>query len=108
MRVNVKTEADEGYFLDNARQLRAHTSLPLMLVGGFRTPSVLARVLEEEKMDFLSLSRPLINDPGLPNKWLAGSTERAGCISCNRCHDNVREPLRCWYKNPGPGRKGQN
>ena len=99
-RPGIKTLADEGYFLDNARRIRDATDLPLILVGGFRTPEFIERVLTDEGMDFVSLCRPLINDPALPGKWQAGSDERAGCISCNLCLKNRTEPLRCWYKYP--------
>jgi 2,4-dienoyl-CoA reductase-like NADH-dependent reductase (Old Yellow Enzyme family) len=99
-RTGINRPADEGYFLENARRFRDVTDLPLILVGGFRTPEVMERTVADEGMDFVSLCRPLINDPDLPMKWQAGSDERAGCISCNLCMRNRQEPLRCWYKYP--------
>ena len=98
-RAGIRDVADEGYFRENARLLRRATDLPLMLVGGFRTRAVVAQALDEG-MDFVSLSRPLINDPELPNKWRRGGAERAGCISCNLCLKNRDRPLRCWHKYP--------
>jgi 2,4-dienoyl-CoA reductase-like NADH-dependent reductase (Old Yellow Enzyme family) len=103
VRLGVKTVADEAYFLDNARRLRDATDLPLLIVGGFRTPEIIERAISEEGMDFVSLCRPLLNDPELPNKWRAGSDERAGCISCNLCLKNRYAPLRCWYRYPDEG-----
>jgi 2,4-dienoyl-CoA reductase-like NADH-dependent reductase (Old Yellow Enzyme family) len=100
VRPGINHLADEGYFLENARRFRDTTDLPLILVGGFRTPEFIERVVTDEGMDFVSLCRPLINDPDLPAKWKAGSDERAGCISCNQCLRNRAEPLRCWYKYP--------
>ena len=100
VRPGINELKDEAYFLDNARRIRDVTDLPLMFVGGLRTPELMERLLGDEGMDFVSLSRPLINDPELPNKWAAGSDERAGCISCNLCLKKRNEPLRCWYKQP--------
>ncbi len=100
-RTGIKKLSDEAYFLDNARRFRDATDLPLILVGGFRTPELIERMVTDEGMDFVSLCRPLINDPDLPAKWEAGSDERAGCISCNLCLQNRYDPLRCWYKYPG-------
>jgi 2,4-dienoyl-CoA reductase-like NADH-dependent reductase (Old Yellow Enzyme family) len=100
VRPGIKNLADEGYFLENARRFRDATDLPLILVGGFRTPELIERMVTDEGMDFVSLCRPLINDPDLPKKWQAGSDERAGCISCNLCLRNRYDPLRCWYKYP--------
>ena len=100
VRPGINERKDEAYFLDNARRIREVTGLPLMFVGGLRTPELMERMITDEGMDFVSLSRPLINDPDLPNKWAAGSDERAGCISCNLCLKNRHEPLRCWYRQP--------
>ena len=100
VRPGINQLADEGYFLENARRFRDATHLPLILVGGFRTPEFIERVVTDEGMDFVSVCRPLINDPDLPMKWEAGSDERAACISCNQCLRNRHEPLRCWYKYP--------
>jgi 2,4-dienoyl-CoA reductase-like NADH-dependent reductase (Old Yellow Enzyme family) len=35
--------------------------------------------------DFISLSRPLINDPALPNKLRAGVIDKSVCLSANNC-----------------------
>ena len=39
--------------------------MPVMLVGGHRTPEVMAKLVEDGVADFISLSRPLIREPGL-------------------------------------------
>ena len=97
IRSGVRSESAEAYFLDNARRMRVVSSLPLMLVGGLRSKSVMERVVEEDGMDFVSMCRPLINDPQLPNKLRSGQAERATCISCNLCLEKGDQPIRCWY-----------
>jgi 2,4-dienoyl-CoA reductase-like NADH-dependent reductase (Old Yellow Enzyme family) len=83
----------EAYFLPQARRAREATDLPLILVGGMRSLAVMESILEEGTADFISMSRPLIREPDLPNQWREGRTEPAACISCNNC----------W---PGPGEYG--
>jgi 2,4-dienoyl-CoA reductase-like NADH-dependent reductase (Old Yellow Enzyme family) len=100
VRMGIRSTADEGYFLANARQVRSVTDLPIILVGGFRTLSVMERMVLDEGMDFVSLCRPLINDPELPRKMQSGETHRATCISCNLCLERSDEPLRCFYRYP--------
>jgi len=100
VRPNIKEQADEAYFLDNARRVRDATDLPVMIVGGFRTPEIMERMIEDEGMNFVSLCRPLIHDAEFPNHMRVGSDERSGCISCNLCLKNRHAPLRCWYKYP--------
>jgi 2,4-dienoyl-CoA reductase-like NADH-dependent reductase (Old Yellow Enzyme family) len=83
----------EAYFLPQARRAREVTDLPLILVGGMRSLAVMESILEEGTADLISMSRPLIREPDLPNQWREGRTEPAACISCNSC----------W---PGPGEYG--
>jgi 2,4-dienoyl-CoA reductase-like NADH-dependent reductase (Old Yellow Enzyme family) len=88
-RTKVKTEADEAYFLDLARQTRQAippgAGCALMVVGGFRSPSVINAAMESGGVDFVTLGRPLIREPNLPNRWKAGDLAKAKCISCNGC-----------------------
>jgi NADPH-dependent 2,4-dienoyl-CoA reductase/sulfur reductase-like enzyme len=59
------------------------------------------QVLEEGKADFIQMGRPLIANPDLPLKVIAGELgEINWCIRCGECHghdrDNLRRPVfRC-------------
>lgn len=92
-RKDILRPEDEAYFLPQARRAREATDLPLILVGGMRSLAAMESILEEGTADFISMSRPLIREPDLPNQWREGRTEPAACISCNNC----------W---PGPGEYG--
>jgi 2,4-dienoyl-CoA reductase-like NADH-dependent reductase (Old Yellow Enzyme family) len=81
---------DEGYFLDAVRAAREATDLPIALVGGMRSKNLMERILEEGTADFISVSRPLIREPDLLQRFLEGQ-ERSTCISCNRCWPNPGE-----------------
>jgi 2,4-dienoyl-CoA reductase-like NADH-dependent reductase (Old Yellow Enzyme family) len=87
----------EAYFLPIARKARYVTNLPILLVGGFRSREVMDRVLDEGSADFVSLSRPLIREPDLPNRMRSGQ-KVATCISCNRCRPLEGElGISCHY-----------
>ncbi len=88
----IREATDEAYFRDFARAVRAVTSLPLMLVGGFRSRQVMDDVLDAGDADFISLCRPFIAEPDFPNRLQQGQA-RAACISGNRC----------WPKAAGEG-----
>ncbi len=75
----------EAYFQSYARQLKPSLTIPLILVGGIRTPDTAASILKTGAADFISMARPLVREPGLPNKWLSGGRDAAQCDSCNRC-----------------------
>ena len=84
-RPGIRREVDEAYFRPLARQARPVTRLPIVLVGGFRSQRVMEDVLSAGDADFISLCRPLICEPDLPNRMRLGLQERSRCISANRC-----------------------
>jgi 2,4-dienoyl-CoA reductase-like NADH-dependent reductase (Old Yellow Enzyme family) len=87
----------QGYFVAEARSLKRAVSCPVIVVGGLRTVGYMEAVLREGAADFVSLGRPLIREPDLPNKIRDGRRGLVECTSCNICmmHEGVH-PLRCW------------
>jgi 2,4-dienoyl-CoA reductase-like NADH-dependent reductase (Old Yellow Enzyme family) len=59
--------------------------VPLILVGGIRSPEVAERLVEEGTTDYVAMSRPLICEPDLVNRWKNGDTTKSACVSDNRC-----------------------
>ena len=76
---------DPAYYEAAAREIRAGLRMPVALVGGIRAAVDAERLLREGTCDLVSLCRPLIREPELPNRWLAGEAARAECVSCNGC-----------------------
>ncbi len=76
----------EAYFREAGRMFKKGLRIPVMLVGGMRSMAVMEDVLLKGEADLISLSRPLIREPDLPNKFREGK-ETADCISCNGCMD---------------------
>jgi 2,4-dienoyl-CoA reductase-like NADH-dependent reductase (Old Yellow Enzyme family) len=48
-----------------------------MLVGGLRSREVMERVLSEGGMEFVSLCRPLVQQPDLTKKFESGEAGKA-------------------------------
>ncbi len=95
----------QSYFLRYVERL--DLGIPVILVGGNRDVERLEEAIHLRKADFIALCRPLICEPNLPNRWLAGSGSQATeCISCNSCiysmsvHPGTDEPglVTCVYK----------
>ena len=82
-------EAEEVYYRAAAQRYKEKIRVPLLLVGGIRSYSVAAHLIEDGATDFVSLSRPLIREPHLVARWKAGATNRATCDSCNLCFDPI-------------------
>ena len=84
----IKAHVNEGYFAPVAAEVAEAVSCPVIVVGGFRSMDTMKAVLNQTKIEFISLSRPLIHDPDLPNKMKAGSINLSKCVSCNRCYSS--------------------
>jgi 2,4-dienoyl-CoA reductase-like NADH-dependent reductase (Old Yellow Enzyme family) len=87
----------EAYFLEPARRLRSRASVPIILVGGMRTPATMERILDSGDADFIAMARPFIREPDLVVKLRAGRRGPVACTSCNLClmHES-HHSLRCW------------
>lgn len=64
----------EAYFLDYAEKIRARTTVPLMVTGGFRTSTGMAAAVTSGATDIVGLARPLAVEPDLPRRILAGES----------------------------------
>jgi 2,4-dienoyl-CoA reductase-like NADH-dependent reductase (Old Yellow Enzyme family) len=102
-RPGIRSPDQEAYFLPIARKARYVTDLPILLVGGIRSREVMERILDEGSADLISMSRPLILEPDLPNRLREGQL-KATCTSCNRCWPRAGElGISChYYFEPAP------
>lgn len=75
----------EVYYRDAAVRFKEKIGVPLMLVGGIRSFEVAEELVESGTADYVSLSRPLIREPGLVARWRDGDRKRAACLSENAC-----------------------
>jgi 2,4-dienoyl-CoA reductase-like NADH-dependent reductase (Old Yellow Enzyme family) len=98
---NIKRENQEAYFRHFSQALKNQVDIPVILVGGLRTPGVMEKAMLDSAADFVALCRPLIREPGLVKRWQEGDLAKATCISCNQCFTNwVFRPTRCYVDYP--------
>ena len=88
-RCGIRKRNDEGYFRQWAREIQAAVSVPVIMVGGIRSPEFVEEVLEKGEAAFVAISRPLIREPDLIARWQSGDLRPATCLSCNRCFDAI-------------------
>ncbi len=86
-RPNILKEEDEAYLSGLALSFKKTVKVPIVTVGGIRSPKVISRVLSEGFADYVALCRPLIREPHLINRWKSGNLEKATCVSCNGCFE---------------------
>ncbi|MFX0139125.1 MAG: NADH:flavin oxidoreductase [Candidatus Hodarchaeota archaeon] len=98
--LNIKSSEEENYLLPHVKRIKPHLKkCKLILVGGIKNPIFAEKVLQDNIADFISMCRPLIYEPDLPNRWKSGDLSPAKCISCNGCFMSMRfGPVYCVTK----------
>ncbi|WP_076790143.1 NADH:flavin oxidoreductase [Chlorobium sp. KB01] len=87
-----------NYNLEAASTIRKGVSIPVIAVGGIHTLEDASKAIADGAADFVSMSRPFINDPSIVKKFEDGSWSASRCTMCNYCAIMIeKEPLRCWH-----------
>lgn len=81
----IRPQHNEGFFAPFAVALKSTVNIPVILTGGLRTVETMNKLLNENGIEYFSLSRPLIREPDLPKRWKQGNLKPSTCISCNQC-----------------------
>ena len=84
-RTGIKTQDQEAYFREEAKAFKQALSIPVILVGGIRTRDLSEKLIQEGYCDLVSMSRPLIRQPDLAERWRKGEAQGTTCISDNLC-----------------------
>lgn len=84
-RQGINRSKQEAYFRTFAKKIKKQIGIPLILVGGVRSMEVACELIKENTSDMISMSRPLICEPDLINRWKSGDHTKAKCVSCNQC-----------------------
>jgi len=97
-----------GGFAYLAKGIRDAVSVPVMASNRINDPLIAEQILRHHMADMVNMARPLIADPDLPNKAMAGDFGAIRrCIACNQgCLDMVfsLQPVHCTV-NPVAGRE---
>jgi len=86
-----------GAWVPLATGLKNIISIPVIAVGGLNA-ELGEKILEQGKADFISLNRPLMADPELPNKIVSGKYDEViKCMHCSVCFNCIEtgKPVQC-------------
>lgn len=85
MRGGILKAPHQSYFAEKTAHIARHLTVPVISVGGHRTPEKLENILNTSPIDYFSMARPLLSEPGLINRWHRGNREKPRCVACNKC-----------------------
>ncbi|MCV2503694.1 MAG: FAD-dependent oxidoreductase, partial [Neisseriaceae bacterium] len=104
----IVTSVPRAAFVHFTERLRDEVSIPLIASNRINTPDVAEEILARGLVDAVSMARPLLADPELPNKAKTGRADEINtCIACNQaCLDHifVGKKVSCLL-NPRAGRE---
>jgi len=86
-----------GNLVPLAAGIKKRVNIPVIAVGRI-SPDFGEKVLRHGKSDFIAMARPLIADPGFPNKLASGRLDDIRpCTYCYTCMDQILlgESIRC-------------
>ena len=88
----------EGLNLPDALAIKKAVKIPVICTGGFQTASVIRQAITSGACDAVSMARPLIANPTMPQMFKEGLDKPpVPCTYCNRCLVNaVENPLGCY------------
>ena len=92
----IRAHRNEGYFVPAASAVANEIKCPVIVVGGFRSLDTMQEVLNDTRIEFISLSRPLLCEPDLPEKMKADPSVISKCVSCNACYSS--ESHKCIFR----------
>jgi len=79
----------ESYFYEYAKEIAEIVDVPVILVGGNRSTTVMNDILQNSRIGYFSISRPLLSEPDLISKWEKDKSVKPRCTSCGKCfHDD--------------------
>lgn len=102
-----RAEKDKGYheatWGKHAEKFRESIpNLPLILVDGIRSRTTMDKLLENDVVDFISMSKPFIIEPDFV-KLLEEDQDKSSCIDCSECISReffAKMMLRCHHMHP--------
>jgi 2,4-dienoyl-CoA reductase-like NADH-dependent reductase (Old Yellow Enzyme family) len=59
-----------AFYLDEGAKIAESAGVKVILTGGLRSKEQMNKILNETKIEFFGLARPLMRDPAIPNKLL--------------------------------------
>lgn len=88
------------YLLEDALQIRAAVSLPMVLLGGVTNRANMDDAMANG-FEFVAMGRSLLREPDLINRIQADERTRSLCNHCNKCMTTIYRGTHCVLRDSG-------
>lgn len=93
-----EVKSEKKYNVPSAKNIKKAVKIPVIALGGIHDLEDIESTINQDGIDLVSMSRPLILEPGLINKYKEQKAKSAKCLGCNYCMIGIcNDPLRCYY-----------
>lgn len=75
------TNTERKYNVPSAKRIKESVHIPITAVGGINNLEDIESTINNDGIDFVSISRPLFLEPGLINKYKQQKSREAKCLS---------------------------
>ena len=79
-------------FYEISKKLADYINIPVILLGEVRDLDTIDFVLNNSKIEYIGLARPLLCEPDIVKRWKNGNRDKSKCISCFACIKDIRNP----------------
>ena len=90
-------DSREAFFLSQAKRIRARTSTPLMLTGGWRSRVAIASAINDGLVDAVGLARPFISDPDGVTALIEGHADTVASPERNVPEGTAQRDVLDWF-----------
>jgi 2,4-dienoyl-CoA reductase-like NADH-dependent reductase (Old Yellow Enzyme family) len=75
---------EEGYFMESAKKIQDHVTVPVILVGGMNSKLIIEKAFAQG-FEWIAIARALIHNTHYVNDLRDDIIEKSGCTICNYC-----------------------
>ena len=86
--LKVKPKEKSPVFFERTKKIAEILNIPIILIGNVRDVDTIQNTLNNSKIEYVGLARPLICELDLVKKWKNGDMKKSKCVSCNTCLKN--------------------
>jgi 2,4-dienoyl-CoA reductase-like NADH-dependent reductase (Old Yellow Enzyme family) len=95
----IKGKHNKPDFYDIASKLADYVNIPVILLGGVRDLKNIDFALNNSKIQYIGLARPLLCEPDIVKRWKNGDKSESKCISCFACLKDLKDTECIFNKN---------
>lgn len=85
IRNKILKEERQSYFANTTAQIAKELTVPVISVGGHRSPELMEKIVNSTNISYFSMARALLSEPALVNRWQEGNRDKLRCIACDKC-----------------------